>query len=365
VTGVLAAFAAVNLVWLAITGIHTGGDTPLYLDGARALLEGGPLTERQPSYAGYIAIVALSQSIGAGLVGVVLLQVAVATAAAAAVYQLGVEMGGQRAGVIATALLALDMETNRWHAYVLADSLYLSVLTLAVWLVHRASGPPRDWRRYAVASIALVIACVIRPEGWFLLPAAVMYWVVRGESTAPRRLVWMAAIVASCALLVFSVAPRLSGNVAAVDPGEMLRRGQTIWDYNGWRLSMSDAPASDSAVRYLLRHPIDTVELMVARVAVHLAHVRPFYSTVHNAVIVLWLLPVYGFAASAAWALRRRTLARWCGVAFATQALVVALTHADWDGRYLAHVLPIVYPFTAYGVVRARDWALQQRTALA
>ena len=37
-------------------------------------------------------------------------------------------------------------------------------------------------------------------------------------------------------------------------------------------------------------------------------------------------------------------------MAIGTQTLVVALTHAEWDGRYLAHVLPLIYTLTGAGV---------------
>jgi len=99
----LAIFAAVNLVWLAISGVHLGGDTGLFLDGARRLLDGQPLVDREPSYLGYVAVIAASQAVGAGLLGVVLIQIAVATAGAGAVYRLGMELGGTRvaAGTVA------------------------------------------------------------------------------------------------------------------------------------------------------------------------------------------------------------------------------------------------------------------------
>jgi hypothetical protein len=151
------------------------------------------------------------------------------------------------------------------------------------------------------------------------------------------------------------VSPRLSGNVSAVDPGEMLRRGQTIWDYDGWRIAMpeSNSPQADQVegpVSYAMHHPAATVKLMLARVAVHFAHVRPFYSWAHNLMIVVWLLPIYVLTAVAAWQSSSSPLTRWIALAIATQTVVVALTHADWDGRYLAHVMPAVYPLAAVGL---------------
>ena len=358
---VLLAFLAVNLVMAAATGVRMGGDSPLYLDGARALLGGEPLAARQPSYLGYISIVAFAQWTGLGLGGLVVLQVVAATFAAAVVCRLGAELGGSQAGLLAAALLTLDVHTNRWHAYVLADSLYASVFTVAVWLVYRAESPePRaqSLKPYLAAIVVLLAAALIRPEGWFLIPAAAVYWIVRRRTSGIGRWLGVAAVGMGCLVIAAVVAPRLGGNVQAVGPGEMLRQGQTIWDHDGWRLTMPAEPpyagaggSAANAVSYAVKHPVSTIALMVARLGVHVAHVRPFYSVAHNLVVVAWLVPVYALGAYAGWRLRRHTLARWSLVAIATQALVVALTHADWDGRYLAHVLPLWYPLAASGLV--------------
>ena len=351
----LAIFAAANLLWLALTGVHLGGDSGLFLDGARRLLEGQPLVDREPSYVGYAAVVAASQALGAGLPGVVLFQISVATLGAGAVYRLGMELGGPRVAAIATGLLTIDFDVNRWHTYVLADSLFLSMFVICVWLVHRAA-EQQALSRYGVALVALIVTSLVRPEGWFAIPAAGLYWVARGTKSGVPRLAASAGAVVACLLGALIVAPRLSGNLSAVNPAAMLERGQTIWDYDGWRLAMPaavDSARSGQApgpIAYAIQHPIATAELMVARLGVHLAHIRPFYSSAHNAVIVLWLVPVYALATIAVWRTWSQPLTRWCAAAFASQAIVVALTHADWDGRYLAHVMPIVYPFVGAGL---------------
>ena len=347
------------------SGVKAGGDTGIYVDGAAALLNGQPLTARQPSYVGYIAVVAAFQAVGAGLAGLVIAQVAAAVVAAVAVYRLAVELGGRLAGSLAVLWFAFDINTNRWHAYILSDSLYASVLVIGVWLVYRAglksqapSPKPQapSLKPYASASVVLLAAGLIRPEGWFVIPAAVLYWVFRTDGTAGRKMAALGAGLVACLGLYGVVAPRLGGNLQAVGPAEMLRSGQTIWEYDRWRVAMPDDPVwasqtgSGAAVVYAVRHPISTVKLMAARLLVHAVHVRPYYSRAHNLVIAAWLLPLYAVAIAGAWAQRRNPLLWWCGLALATQALVVALTHADWDGRYLAHVMPLVYPFAACGL---------------
>lgn len=363
----VAVFALVNLVLLAINGVRQGGDTPLYLDGAARLLDGRPLVDREPSYSGYVALVAFAQATGIGLLGVALIQIAAASAAAASVFQIAAAFAGRAAGVIATVLLAVDVDTNRWHQFILADSLYASLFTIGVWLTHRAAMRATVATTVS-AAMALVAAGLVRPEGWFLFPAAVFYFMLARARSTAQRVAGAGVLIGVAVVLVVLLAPVFSGNVQAVGPGDMLRRGQTIWDFEGWRLSMpeSDVPAggqASSAIGYAMRHPVSTVGLMAARVGVHLAHVRPYYSSTHNAVVIAWLLPIYVVGVIGLWRLMPNTLAWWLVAALATQTLVVALTHADWDGRYLAHVLPLWYATTGAGAALIASRSMERRVA--
>jgi hypothetical protein len=359
----LLVFVLINATLVMISGVRIGGDSGMYLDGARALANGEPLSVRQPSYAAYIAFISVIQSIGGGTIGVVVAQVAAALGAAVVAGKMAAHLAGPVAAVIAILLFAIDVETNRWHAFILSDSLFLSMLTLATWLVYRARRLRRGATALAVA--VMLLTALVRPEGWFLLPAAVVFWIAYATAGA-TRLIAAAALVVLGGVLVFALVPRLSGNLTAVGPADMLRRGQTIWDFDGWRIEMppdavfNDGHASSAdAIVYAWRHPLSTVTLMAARVAVHFAHVRPYFSAAHNGFVVVWLAPVYALAAWGFWMWRRHPLSRWCLAAIATQTVVVALTHADWDGRYLAHVLPLMYPFAgaalAVAIARVRS----------
>lgn len=354
---VVSVFVLVNTLIAFATGVRVGLDTGIYVDGGAALLQGQPLTARQPSYVGYIAFVALLQRLGLGLAAIVAGQLIAATVAAVVVFWFASALGGAAAGAVAVLFLTADVETNRWHSYVLSDSLFASALVIETWLVYRAAMVRRiPW--YVVASMALLLTATIRPEGWFVVPVAAIYWIVQAPVSVSRRATALAVLLVLCGVLAGVVGPRLGGNVEAVGPGEMLRRGQTIWDYEGWRLPMpSDAPRDAAAgsgldaARYATKHPVSTIMLMGARVAVHFAHVRPFFSRAHNLLTVAWLLPVYLCAALGVVVCRRQSLTRWCAMVLGSQTLVVALTHADWDGRYLAHVIALIYPFAGVGLV--------------
>ena len=91
------------------------------------------------------------------------------------------------------------------------------------------------------------------------------YWVTRLDGAAVRKVVAGGAGVVACAGLYAVVAPQLGGNLRAVGPAEMLRSGQTIWEYDGWRVAMPEDPAwvsstsgTGAAVSYALHHPVST-----------------------------------------------------------------------------------------------------------
>jgi hypothetical protein len=158
-------------------------------------------------------------------------------------------------------------------------------------------------------------------------------------------------------LLILALVPRLPGRLEGVLGAESFVNGQTIWGYDRWKISMPVEPdvtvdrrGIAGAVRYAAAHPVTISALLVARVAVHFGDIRPFYSSMHNVLIVGWLAPVYLFAVRGWRVAGSHSLAGWSVAVIGAQTVMVALTHADRDGRYLAHVLPLIYVFSACGV---------------
>src|SRR5262245_27841850 len=182
---IVAGYLAANFAWLAWAGIHTGGDTLLITRGAARVLEGRLPEGHQAVHVAYLQTVALWQSIGAGPIGVVGMQIVIAAAALVAIYRLGFALAGPIAGLVAASLFACDVETARWHVFVLTDSLYLSVLPIAVWGIHgMATRRGRDWRRVVGGLLPLSTLALIRPEGWPIPLIAAVYW--PADKTAHR-----------------------------------------------------------------------------------------------------------------------------------------------------------------------------------
>ncbi len=107
-----------------------------------------------------------------------------------------------------------------------------------------------------------------------------------------------------------------------------------------------------SDLRYIQRHLGPTLALGARRVAVELAHVRPYYRARHNVLIVAVLLPLYTLALIGIAATWRHPLTHLLLALIAAHLLFVAVTLADYDGRFLLYILGPLAALAAAGVGR-------------
>lgn len=285
-------------------GIRPAGDTVRYTQGAANLLHGGPLTAHETTVLGTISLLALSQTLGLGLFGFIFIQLVVAALALVAQYDLGKSLGGPSCGWLAAFLLAANPDIARWHGYILTDSLCTSLLAIALWFLYQSTQRKGVW--YVLAGIAIIFAASIRPHAWILLPIAAIFWILSASVTKRKKQLAVAGFVV-CALISLVALPPLvngvRGNLEAatgahVDAQQnmatMMSRGMIVWGYEDWNLKMPPAALSQtSAAAYFTHHPGAVLRLMTTRVMVSPAHVRPFYSRAHNALVLVYYLPLY------------------------------------------------------------------------
>jgi 4-amino-4-deoxy-L-arabinose transferase-like glycosyltransferase len=339
-------------------GIRVVGDGVVYVQAAEDLSQGRPLPEFLRSRFVYVCLIAICQCTGIGLGALVAFQILSAGIAAIALYDLGRRLCGPWAGIVAAAILLLNPDLIRWHAFILTDSLYISSVIIASWamnwaLLHGKVG-------YGLAIGILALAAFLRPNGWILVFLAGCYWFFSLTTRLRVRVAGISlagiAFVAGCFfVLVFH--PGLLTN----SPDTMLRRGEVIWGFPASRLSMPSETDTDDgglsgAIGYVLRHPLASTKLAAVRVFTEMAHTRPFYSRAHNLFCLIFLVPVYVLAVSGFLRRCRQPLAWLLMVVIVSHLLVQAVNYADWDGRFLLYVLPLIGVLAACGLVDLAAW---------
>ncbi len=340
---VLAVILALLCLAVALRGVVLGGDSGIYREAAQRLLEGRPLTGVQSAYAGYAFVVASVDWLGLGLVGVVVVQLLMATIAALCLYRFGSALGDARTGLLAASVFLLNPDIARWHSYVLTESLYTSLVVLSAWAVWRAS--ELGGYGYLGALVSVIAASLVRPTGWLLVPVA-MSFLVWGR-TRNRVATGASAIVGLVAVAAVVAGPFLTERVAAADPAAKIREGVVIPNYERLAIGMPSDPEDRSsglgaAIGFAVRHPLATARLALTRVGVEFAGVRPHYSTRHNLFLAGLLGLLYPTAViGAIKAGRSRIL--WIALSvIGAHVAFVAAAFASYDGRFLDYALPLM-----------------------
>lgn len=346
---IAAVYILLNVSLYTNLGIRQGADTRRYVSGAVQLRSGEPLDGKQASYLAYVTLVAAGDAAGLGWPGLVALQCLAGLAAIAAVFASAAALGGRRAGWIAAVLLAVNVDLWRFNFYILTDSPYASSLAVLTAL---SIAFMRRKKAYALigALAAGVVTVLLRPTGWILVPFFAAFAPGRWR---PRSAV---PVVAGLALLLAALAvfsPALYRRIGQERPERHLRDGTVVWG-SRWKLPMPEDPPQGSgawsgSASYVLRHPVACARLALTRVSAELLHVRGTYSTRHNAAVLLWYMPLYVLAAAGFARNWRDPEAQLTGGVIASHLLVVALLFADWDGRFLLHVVPLITALAGVG----------------
>lgn len=353
---IVTAWVAVQLVLLMLFDVQPAADTGRYLNGADALLVGSHLPGKAGSYLGYVCFVAVFRLAGLGAQAIVVGQILLSAAAALCMYRLALTCWGERAGWIAAGLYMLYPDVQMWNFYILTDSVFISLLVIGAYLVVRADSAGR----WALALLVVGALALVRPNG--VIAGAAMVLLLVWRMLRSGRTGTLVAVGAAGVVLGAVAFKPLAAMLTLERLETHLAEGTIIWGYDGFRLPVALPGRSDAArggpyaiAAALTADPVGFLQLFSARIAVFFGHARPYWSPLHNAFTFSTLAVVYVLACVGAVRYRRHDAVVLAGALILLQAMVVGLTFADWDGRHLDAVLPMIFLIAAPGAVRALD----------
>jgi hypothetical protein len=80
--------------------------------------------------------------------------------------------------------------------------------------------------------------------------------------------------------------------------------------------------------------------------------VKPYFSPIHNTIIVLILYPVYIFAIIGYFRFGKTQFEKYFIAGYvASLVFTVSLTSENWDGRFLMPVLPFIFLLASHGII--------------
>jgi len=350
-------WAAVQAVLVSGYGFSDGGDSGRYYGGAAALLEGRSLPDKGTSYFGYVLFVTPFVALGLDRVAIGIAQILLNGIAVLCLYRLAAFMYSAHAALLACLLFVAFPDVHYWHLIIYSDSVFTSTLVIAASLLVAA----RSNSGRVLGIVLALFACTVRPNGVAFagaLLASLLTWLWWQR----RRRLFAVAVLFLAALI--PLAWRLVGIMLSRQ--EVLQTwvdGEIIWGYaaNAMPLVPERLPANLRELHPLaaiatlaLEQPGHFASLVGARLFYLFAHVRPYFTGFHNALSLLFLVPLYLLALAGIMKVqsRNRVGVILLGATILLQAAIVGLTFADWDGR---HLIPI-YPFLAVFAGAGAAW---------
>jgi 4-amino-4-deoxy-L-arabinose transferase-like glycosyltransferase len=211
---------------------------------------------RTPLYPLFIAGVVAT--LGEDLRGLALAQHLLGLVTVVATYSLGRAMFGRAAGAVAALLVAISAPLLIYEHYILAEPLFIPILTTGLLLVVLAM-QRGDGRLYLASGIVLALAALSRPIGQALLPLAPLAILVHHRRLRPA-IVPAALVIAGIVIVMVPWLIRssmTSGRVSGAGAMGQSLVGRIIRHDEGFVLPSPDSPspyanAQKSEVRKLI-----------------------------------------------------------------------------------------------------------------
>jgi hypothetical protein len=344
------------LFWLSVQisiyaylGIRRGSDTTVYAEAAAQLLSGQWPEGRLVWYSTYIAFLAMIFAVGGGFQLVAILQILLSGVAAMA---LGLSVKKMTSSFWtscwAVLLYLFWFKIHQWNIFIYTESLFTSLALISFAVLLRIKTP----FHYLCFFILFVLTFFVRPTGFCLLIGLVWYTFRKSALPGKKKL--------ALGIIIFIVSMiLLNGMLYQFELMTSYAQGEII--YPGVSLGFqvpADLIVPDSSHAPLLRlglfifyNPLYFAKITLAKMFLFLANIKPYFSILHNTLIVLVLYPLYGFAFLGFRQFPIRSGGQNFIIGFVlAQIFTVMLTTENWDGRFLIPILPFVFVLSVIGI---------------
>ena len=344
------------LLWLLIQsamlwylGIRSGSDTEVYVNAAHALLEGHFPEGRLLWYSSYIVLLAAIFKLGGGLAQVVAVQIFLSGLAAIFLWGATDRLTKDaRISCLSVFLYLAWFKIHQWNIFIYTESVFtsLAIIAFSSWVLSR------KWWHYGLSTLFIIITFFTRPTGFSFVAG----WLIFGLATLPfnTRLKWAVAAIGLCISLLL-----LHFMLKDFVLIESYAKAEIIYPNISLGIRPPDElyiPAEERSTleRLLLFascNPVYFVKISMIKLLLFFGNVKPYFSVLHNLLIVLLLYPLYYFAVRGYRNFPAQRPEKYFILGFIlAQACTVMLTSENWDGRFLVPVLPFIFVLSAAGL---------------
>ncbi len=349
-------FVSLFLLWLLIQtvlflkfGARTSVDSELYLTDAMNLLNKQLPQGRNIWYISYSAFLAFIILFGGSNTAVVFVQILLSGVAAFLLYQIAMEIYNKRnVAILAVLFYLLWIKIHEWNTFLYTESLFTSCLIISFAILMKSK---KSWH-YWIANLLLLFTFFIRPTGFAFLIGLLCYKVFPLKKESMKGVIPLGFIGGIGVLIL------LIGMLESFTIIESYGKAEIIYPNIALGIEVPSNlynPKADHSTLvkvflFAFCNPVFFLKLFFLKLFLFLGNVKPYFSVFHNTIIVLVLYPLYFLAIKGFFKFPVHRKEKYFVAGFVlAQALTVALTTENWDGRFLVPLLPFVFLLAAHG----------------
>jgi hypothetical protein len=350
-------FVALFIIWAVLqvtffqSGPKTSVDSALYIRDANQILAGSIPEGRNVWYLGYSLFLAVVFFCKGSLQSVIILQMIFSGVAAICLYSMTTKITKQKSTAIITVFLYLVwIKIHEWNTFIYTESLFTSMGVVSFSLLIQSK---KNWQ-YLLTGMLLTYTFFIRPAGFCFVAGLIFFLFAQHRQKVSRSVMILAGLflLIGCSLL-------LNKMLAHYKFIESYARAEIIYPKITLGMNIPDSvvipednyPPLIRLIIFVWKNPLYFLKLSGLKLLLFFGNVKPYFSTIHNLCIMIFLYPLY-YLAIKGW----RTLnvsgkeKYFCLAYISMQALTIALTTENWDGRFLIPILPFIFVLSATGI---------------
>jgi hypothetical protein len=360
----------ISILYLAISafqyrqyGVKVVNDSARYIEYATGLHQALYFDPHNFWYIGYALYIFGVQLVGGSAEIIVAGQYTLGLLAVIALFFTSLTVWNNNLAAVFTAVAFIFfIDIGQWHSYVLAESIYTSFLCFSLFLLSKLYGGRKSTVWHILTALVVLYTAFMKPTG-IALPGALLFVVLHYAPGRLKSRLRRNSIRVAATLIFLLLVNRMLTTYLVMENyrlGEVIYAIRLLPSTPGYETMIITPPVVPyvpppgmppllKIVSFILHHPLYWMQLFFTKVFFLLAHVRPYWSVTHNLYATLLLLPAYFLFVKGIRSEKLNPASVFALAYVAIQILGVGITSEDWDGRFLAPILPVVFLYSGKG----------------
>lgn len=350
--GCMCLWVLVQMVLFLKSGVKISVDSPLYISGAMDWMGGNLPNGRNIWYSSYSAFIAGVFWFGGDAKAVVVIQLLFSGIAAGCLYALAIEWFDRTSAILVVLFYSLWIPLQEWNTFVYTESLFTSCCIISLAALTKSKN---TWQ-YVLSTGLILFTFFLRPTGFAFAVGLICYFLysIGSRSSKIKRAVFIVLTLLSA--VVLSLMLKDYTLIESYSKAEIIYPNISLGLEVPTNLYI---PAQDHStlvrvIQFAFYNPVYFMKLVGLKLLLFIGNVKPYFSWLHNMLIVVFVYPLYWFAMKGFIHFPKPRKEKYFIAGFViVQALAVALTTENWDGRFLIPILPFIFLLAAWGLVKA------------